>query len=256
MTNYKSQHLKNLNTTQFIANVNKWLTVIYNWILDFVFPKKCVGCKIDGSFLCSACEGKIEYLTTQVCLVCQKPSVKGFTHPNCATIYTPERLYSPFVYKGVIRNAILETKYSGAFAVLDPLLNIFVEAVLESALEIGDKAIVIPIPLHRSRYTKRGFNQAEYIASKIADAFNVPCHTNILQRIVNTKSQVGLDKEARRENVKNAFGINPKTSSILKDSDIVLVDDVGTSGATMLSASKALKRAGCRYIYCLCLAKD
>jgi len=229
---------------------------MYNWFLDFVFPKKCVGCKTDGAFLCANCEGKIEYLTTQVCIVCQKPSIKGFTHPSCVTIYTPERLYSPFVYRGVVRNAILETKYSGAFAVLAPLLDIFIESVNESSLEIGNKAQIIPIPLHKSRYAKRGFNQAEYIANKISQEFKVSCRTDILQRIVNTKSQVGLDKNQRRENVANAFGINPKNLAMIKDCDIVLVDDVGTSGATMLSASRALKKAGCRYIYCICLAKD
>ena len=120
---------------------------------------------------------------------------------------------------------------------------------------------IIPIPIHKNKRKKRGYNQAELIANQLARRLNLPCYTNLVLRNQDTLPQKQFSPQARLNNLKKAFGLNP---SFLDDQGhlstkglrrVLLIDDIYTTGATMESCTRLLKAAGVEkvYIYSLCI---
>ena len=103
---------------------------------------------------------------------------------------------------------------------------------------------------------KRGFNVPDIIAKAICDEYNLTLSTGVLRRVKKTSTQTKLTKSERRRNVAGAFAVNSSSKRLLVDKDILLVDDVCTTGATLTEAAKVLKMAGCGQVWCLALAKD
>ena len=140
-------------------------------LLDFLFPKRCVGCGSLGRYLCNRCSGTIQY-AQQICPMCEKPAIDGVTHPRCKTRYSIDGVTSFFRYDGVVKKAIKSLKYrfvsdlSSEFVVLMTRSSFF-----DRTNDLNSKllhATLVPIPLHPSRLRERGFNQAEVIGRIIA----------------------------------------------------------------------------------------
>ena len=119
-------------------------------------------------------------------------------------------------------------------------------------LEIPEADVVIPVPLHEKRLRKREFNQSALIAKYLAASQGITVMLDCLVKIRDTMPQVGLSSRERRKNIKGAFAINNRP--LISGKDIVLVDDVVTTGATVRECSKVLKKAGARNIYVITLA--
>jgi len=137
------------------------------------------------------------------------------------------------------------------------MLGVYLVAYLRNLVSAGfslDAHTLIPLPLHPSREKERGFNQSELLAEIISKTFNLPLEKNILIRAKNTRAQAELtDWEERQANLQNAFTVaNPEN---LKGKNIILVDDVYTSGATMSAAAETLRASGAKKIIGLVLAK-
>jgi ComF family protein len=115
--------------------------------------------------------------------------------------------------------------------------------------------LVVPIPLSRSKASQRGFNQAELIASEVARYFCLKKEKSILIRTKDTKSQFGLTRVQRYKNLSHSFDVPKHMVTRTKNSSILLVDDICTSGATFKSASEALYGAGVKKVRCFSLAK-
>lgn len=126
----------------------------------------------------------------------------------------------------------------------DPLLEII-------SLEGWTPDFVIPVPLSKGHLKTRGFNQSEVIARPLSLALHVPLETKAVFRNKETQSQVKLSKEERFKNLQSAFLGNPAK---LISKKVLLVDDITTTGATMISCSQALMNAGCEKVYCLTVA--
>jgi len=122
---------------------------------------------------------------------------------------------------------------------------------LPKILDYFDYNIIIPVPLHKRRLAWRGFNQAELLAEKIADYFNLEIAE--LKRIKNNKPQVKLSKKFRKENVKGCFAWNGKD---LQNKNIILVDDIMTTGSTLSECARILKRNGAGEVWGLVVAKN
>jgi ComF family protein len=123
---------------------------------------------------------------------------------------------------------------------------------------MGSEPIVVPVPLHPTRFNWRGFNQAEALSRRLGQVWQVPVGTQLLQRVKVTKSQVELKGKARQENVKGAFRLNTRLAQkpqVLKGKAFLLVDDVWTTGSTMRECGKVLKQAGADQIWGLTLAQ-
>ncbi len=140
-------------------------------------------------------------------------------------------------------------KYEGLFALNKPLAQL-----MTNAWPIWDDEpdIIIPIPLHPRRKKERGFNQSALLAIHLGQQLNITVNIKDLERTKNTAPQVGLSPEKRQENVRDAFCTKPGAVS---DRKILLVDDVFTTGATMLAAAKALLSAGATDVSAYCLAR-
>jgi ComF family protein len=123
---------------------------------------------------------------------------------------------------------------------------------------LKSRPVLVPVPITKTRKRDRGYNQSEILAKNLAKKFNLRV-INCLARVKETKSQVGLNKKERSENIKDAFALNSKLiiqGSELENATILLVDDVLTSGATMNEAAKILKRAGVKSVWALAFAKE
>ena len=117
-----------------------------------------------------------------------------------------------------------------------------------------ENCIVVPVPLYPSRRRKRGFNQAEILAEIVSKHFGWQLETRVFKRIRETKPQIEMkDYKDREANIKNCFDVTNKNA--IKNKNIILVDDVYTSGATMKEAIKILKRGGAANIIALTVAK-
>ncbi|MCL5434785.1 MAG: ComF family protein [Patescibacteria group bacterium] len=231
--------------------------------LDFIFPKKCVSCKKLGSYLCENCFAYLSFDANSLCLVCDKPSYNGLTHPICRKKYTIDGCFSALSYNKTAQKLIYNFKYKPYLTDLKTVLaDLFYESLIQNEnfnkeLEKGEWAFV-PIPLFASKFRKRGYNQAEILAKELSKNFNSKT-MNILKRTRDTKTQVGLSNIDRKLNIKDAFELNSSfiiNHLSLKNANIFLVDDVVTTGATLLEAAKILKKAGAKRVIGLTLARD
>jgi ComF family protein len=121
--------------------------------------------------------------------------------------------------------------------------------------EFGDRPLVIPIPLHRNKFRARGFNQAEEIAASLKKITGYDMKPFVLQRRRDTSSQTGMSAHQRRENVRAAFVVRPQCKREVAGRNIILVDDVMTTGATAAECSRVLLRAGAKQVFVLTAAR-
>ncbi len=116
-----------------------------------------------------------------------------------------------------------------------------------------DESVLCPIPLAKQRLRWRGFNQSALVAAELANHYSAPV-VNSLQRIKNTKTQKDLTKAERSPNMASSFIVSD--TLVLKNKSVIIIDDVITTGATLLEASRVLKSAGAEQVWCLTLARD
>ncbi len=233
--------------------VEKWLSLVEK----LVFPKFCGGCGARDTWLCGECERQLKFVETTSCVVCGKPSLLGRTHFECLNDTSPQKFIGIFKYQPPFSKILQRVKYGQhAFALLNPMLTIAIDELKERGVEFGKEALVVPVPLHWQKVMKRGFNVPDIIAKAIGDEYNLTLSTGVLKRIRKTSTQTKLTKSERRRNVAGAFAVNSSSKRLLVDKDILLVDDVCTTGATLTEAAKVLKMAGCDQVWCLALAKD
>jgi ComF family protein len=234
--------------------------------LDFIFPKKCVSCKKLGSYLCENCFSYLSFDAKSLCLVCNKPSYNNLTHPFCRKKYTIDGCFSALPYNKTAQKLIYNFKYKPYLTDLKSVLvDLFYDSLIQNEdfnreLEKGEWTFT-PIPLFSSKLRKRGYNQAEILAKELSKKLNLPVGRqvfqaqNFLQRVQNTKTQVGLSNVERKLNIKGAFTIH-NSKFIIQNMSIFLVDDVVTTGSTLLEAAKVLKKNGAKRVIGLTLARD
>lgn len=223
---------------------------------EFVYPTRCVGCGKLGNWFCEGCTKKITYIEHQICPKCKRRVMQGFTHPACLTRYSPDRLVSIFLYKDHIKEAIKQLKYKTEVLRLAKVLGDLASDYLEKyQIYIPSDFVFVPIPLSGVKHLERTYNQAALIAKALSGEIGHKMEGTILVRVRETKSQTESTLKERQENVKNAFIVFDKAKDKVKGKNIVLVDDVWTTGATALAASQALKKAGAKMVWILTVAR-
>lgn len=259
-------------------------------ILDLFYPKKCVACKKIGSYLCDNCFSYLSFETKSICLICNRPSFNSLTHPGCrnpsASLRTRpfliDGLFSSIPYNRTAQKLIYNFKYKPFLSDLKKVLSdLFYEGLIQNEnfmREIsplhqgGSKArpwsldknrftpsgikewVLVPIPLYKTKLKKRGYNQSEILSQELAKRFGFPVR-NLLKRTKNTKAQFGLNRKEREKNIKNAFILKSSIKN-LKSKNVLLVDDVATTGFTLCEAANVLKRNGVKRVIGLTLARD
>jgi competence protein ComFC len=222
-------------------------------LLDFIFPKYCVNCRKLGGYICDNCFVFISFNEISTCVVCQRPAFGGLTHSYCKTRYTIDGVFSSLVYKGVVKKLLYQFKYKPHVGDLRKVLgDLFYEGLIQKEgcyQLLTEASVIVPIPLYKTKLRSRGYNQSQLLADNLAKKCGMDV-LHCLERIKNTHTQVGLPQQKRLENIKGAFVLTVDT---LPD-QVVLVDDVVTSGATLNEAAKILKKAGVKKVWGLTLA--
>ena len=219
-------------------------------VLDILFPKACFGCGKEGVYLCPDCLEK-ERLSSQICPRCFKISIKGGTHSDCLEPLGLDGLITFWRYRGAVRRAILAMKYKFASDIARELGRRLAGA-LKSDKTIKGKRVIIPIPIYKRRGNWRGFNQAEEIGKETANFLDWE-FKNILVKVKPTIPQTGLSRRQREENLKGSFGA--KGASISNYPNIILLDDVWTTGSTLKEACRILKEEGAEKIWGVAFAR-
>ena len=208
--------------------------------------------------MCPKCFSYATFVETGFCTVCQKAAIGGSTHPICQTAYGIDGVFSSLVYRGVVKKLIYQFKYKPYLTNLQGILtDFFYEGLIQNEFfyRLQDEySCFVPIPLHPAKQRKRGYNQSKLLAEGLEKRFGIPV-VDCLERVKNTKTQVGLTQKERQENSKDAFILQASSSGILKKyRQAFLVDDVVTSGATLREAARVLKKAGVKKVWGVTLA--
>ena len=223
-------------------------------ILDFFFPKRCAIC--DGVIagekgICSICEKDIRLLTGPTCMICGKKLEKeeAYCFDCSRKKHYFIRNFSVFEYP-VIRESLYGFKYRGRAEYARYYAKEAYRLHGKRLMQLNADAL-IPVPLHKSRYRKRGYNQAYEFARELSGLIQVPVKDDFIIRKKSTKALKKLDVEGRQNNLKKAFLI---MQNDVKLKTIILVDDIYTTGATLDEISRVCKESGVENIYSLTVA--
>src|SRR3989344_1023077 len=218
-------------------------------LLNVLFPSKCLICRTGWGLICQDCLNETPLSENKICLVCGRPSESGVTHTACMGKNHPKQFISFFEYEDSVRKCIVLSKYHKKYFSL-------IRSLAKHAFSVWPdnkmyrNYVVVPIPLSKEKLKSRGFNQAEKLAEIVAKSLDLKMNSSVLKRVRNTKTQYQMTRIERFENLKNAFETDV---SKVRGQNIILVDDICTTGATFLSASKELSEAGAENIICLSL---
>ena len=221
-------------------------------VLDFLFPRWCIGCGWEEDFICRSCYQLLPRVSPPVCPQCGKPQANGRLCSSCLNRPTAiDGIRAPFRFEGIIREAIHQLKYKNLRALSEPLARLLGDYYINNRLP-GE--ILVPVPIHEKRLRERGYNQSRLLAQELAKLLKLPLVDNCLIRrrhaLPQTKTKTA---EERRSNVADAFICRDQR---LKDLSILLIDDVATSGATLNACAATLKTAGASSVWGLTLARE
>lgn len=154
-----------------------------------------------------------------------------------------------------VSKIIIHGKYKFLPGVFSELANIAAAKMKVPGFPAFENFTLVPIPLSSTRQRWRGFNQSQIICDRLSEALNLPV-LNAIERHKNTKTQKDLKREERIINLSNAFSLSPNSKFSIPNSKFLIVDDVTTTGSTLLEAVKVLKRNGAAKVWCLTIASD
>ncbi len=224
--------------------------------LDLIFPINCVSCKKSGSWICESCFSKLGIKNLQVCPKCKKTNKDGKHCKNCKNDYNLNGILIAGDYENYsIESLIKKYKYEFAkdiSAYLGNFLFLFLEEIKKQDHPIfKNNYSIISVPLHKKRQAWRGFNQSEILAKIISKKLNLELLSG-LKKVKNTNPQTTLNKEEREKNIKNCF---EWTKNSIKTKNIIIIDDITTTGSTLNECAKELKKHGASDIWGLVIAK-
>lgn len=239
-------------------------------ILNILFPKECVGCRSEGSYLCQACLGTIFINEKFLCPNCEELTFFGATCSRCLKrgLSLDSLIFVTSYRDKLVREAISVFKYKGCQEVINDLKILLQKFFIKYHNVFPRADLIIPVPLHPWRQEVRDFNQSELIAQEVYEA-KFRCTpqgsaswrrleegslaSTILHRVTNNPPQANLNSKERSQNVADIFKI--ENQKIVVGKSILLVDDVYTTGATMQECARILKSAGARKVHGFVLAR-
>ena len=220
--------------------------------LNLIFPKWCIGCGKEGTLICSSCQSSLPRVMPPLCPRCGRPQPSGILCPSCVSWRAEiDGIRSPFRFDGVMRQAIYQLKYRNLRALAEPLARLLNDYLVTSPVP-GD--VLVPVPLHRKRLRERGYNQSSLLAKELGKLISLPVVDNCLVRQRQAPPQARTTSvEERQSNVAGAFTCRDQR---LQDRQVLLIDDVATSGATIDACAVALKTTGVTSVWGLALARE
>lgn len=228
--------------------------------LDLVLPPRCLGSgeivatpgTISPSFF-----AELSFIAKPFCDICGLPfsvEAEGAVLCGACLEHPPHfhRARAALIYTDASRDVILSLKYGDKLHAA----KTFAPMMLRAAGDIVTPCdMIVPVPLHPWRLWHRRFNQAAVLSHALSHHTGIRVENNILKRQENTIPQRGLSRKERNDNVKNAFAIDIKHTSAVREKTVLLIDDVYTSGATLNACAKALLNAGASTVNVLTIAR-
>ncbi|MBU0574595.1 MAG: ComF family protein [Candidatus Margulisbacteria bacterium] len=198
-------------------------------ILDLVFPRRCHVCgALTREAFCMDCFKQVKFLA---------PS--AFVH-------------SVAEYEGALKRAIWRFKFDRKKELADPL-GYLLAKYANRHLSLKNMHMIVPVPLHEKRLRQRGYNQSELLCRQLTKYYNIPTVHRSLYRVRDTMPQFELNKRERFSNIRGAFAVNGKEP--VKGKNILLVDDIYTTGMTVSECTSMLKRSGASSVHVLTLSR-
>tara|TARA_Y100000294_G_scaffold7281_1_gene7142 strand:+ start:1323 stop:2174 length:852 start_codon:yes stop_codon:yes gene_type:complete len=255
-------------------SVKTYFKKTFGFILDIIFPSKCFKCGfflsgLENRSICPTCLNQIGLIKPPFCGICGKPFGFQYDLSNedsywCGACRTEtnyfDKVRSLGKYEGFFKEALINYKYRGRREILKDLIRICFLPKKNNFIpqkKAADKAdgldIIIYVPLHKKKLRTRGFDQAFLIAKEISKLSNVPLKADFLFKEIETIPQAALKKQIRKNNLKGVFAVRNRNS--LEGKNVLLVDDVITTGTTVNECSKILKQNGANRVEVFTLAR-
>jgi ComF family protein len=226
----------------------------FDAVVDVLLPPSCAACDVvlpGPTCFCEDCAHEVLELPSVHCRRCAEPGAfPGQLCASCAAGGVPwERAFAPFEHEGTLAKAIHRFKYEDRSDLSRPL-GLLLSATAQAQLA-SMPGVLVPLPLHEARFRERKFDQAGLLTAVLAQRLGREVRADWLSRTRDTRRQVGLAEAEREANVRGAFA----AASAVRGREVVLVDDVLTSGATARAATRALTDAGAARVFVLTLAR-
>ena len=201
---------------------------MYKRIVDLIFPNVCGFCgeKINTRYTCGKCLNILEYYKEKVYF------------PSKGEEYLDE-IICAFNYKGTLKSKMLQFKFHDNRYISKSFGDVLSYKIKQHNINAD---IIIPVPICKKRYFERGYNQSEYVARYVSKLCNIELEKNVLLKDRSNKQQSLLDASKRAQNVKGVYSI--RNAVKIKEKNILLIDDIYTTGATLNECAKILKQAG------------
>lgn len=237
-----------------------WLRRAADGATGLLLPRRCLACgtPVDGQgALCASCWPSVQFLGPPFCSACGYPFEydpgEGVLCGAC-TAQSPafRRARSVFVYDDASRGPLLAFKHADRTDAAPSFARLMMQAAPDL---LSDADLIAPVPLHRRRLFSRRYNQSALLSRALASGTGLTSVPDLLVRSRHTPTQGGLSASARRRNVRGAFAMRPDKADRVRDAQVLLIDDVFTTGATVETCSRTLLRAGARAVDVLTLAR-
>lgn len=218
--------------------------------VDLFYQPECAGCGAHAGLWCEDCRSKTQIFSDPECEICGLPLMQP---GKCIYCIQRPHLFTECIslanYEDPFRKMILRLKSHKDYALADAITQPLIEKIKKRGWKFD---MILPVPLGTQKLMIRGYNQSEMIAHSIHLYFNIQMTSDALIRVKETREQAGLPLEERRHNLAGAFGIG---DTAVKGKNILLIDDVMTTGATLDACTYALKMAGAGDVYAATLAR-
>jgi ComF family protein len=227
-------------------------------VSDFIAPSSCLFCftkTIKNQGLCAECFMSIKHLSAPCCETCGFPFDIAYEEAvQCASCLTHHPPFdwgrSLWRYDDKTKPLLMRLKHKESLDISHALAPLFKKRIATIPFDID---CIIPIPLHPFRRLFRGHNQSAVLAYSVSKHLQLPAYYHVLKRTRHTPFQGFKSKKGRIKNVKGAFGITDP--ALIQHKNILIMDDVWTSGATLQEASKALRKGGASHIAVITLTR-
>ncbi len=220
--------------------------------LDLLFPRWCIGCGKEGDYICRACRRELPVIIPPICPKCGRPQSQGLVCRACTDAPgVIDGIRSPFLFNGVIRQAVHELKYRNLRALVPSLAGLLYDYLRKNPVP-GD--VLVPVPLHPKRQRERGYNQSALLARELGRLSGLSVEEGCLVRRSYALPQArSAGVSQRQKNVAGAFAC---VDERLRGRGVILMDDVSTSGATLNASAGVLKSGGAAAVWGLTVALE
>jgi competence protein ComFC len=223
--------------------------------LDNLFPKSCVNCGAIGeNYFCTSCEKFLSEMEHE-CYVCRESVMYKLIHLDCRPESKLNDVYYFYKYDELINKLMMDIKYGFEWDKTKEIVRLILKSEKFKEIDFSNIDLITYVPISKKRMHFRGFNQSEILAKELSKCLKIP-YLKLLEKVKNTKPQIELSREERLKNLKDSFNLKKGLPVIIESQNILLIDDICTTGSTLENCALAVKKRFSHVkLYGLCFAR-